>query len=233
MGCPDGTRNDAAHNHEAPPAEVTYDSRWAGDLRSAIRCSAVILGVILLIDWASGGVTAPRATLWTALAVLLFLVLYPARVSAGEGWLASRGLLRERRVRTDASVSVRCLDGVSQRLRLRDTSGRRIEINPQVLVNSDEAPDQLQHPTGLTDHIVVVGLGKRSSMGECGSRCSAAISAPCSSRREGSTTVTASPHTASSSTASRRASPSSPQITMCWERCPSSVWRWRVDVTSD
>ncbi|MER5410162.1 hypothetical protein [Streptomyces sp. NPDC002769] len=54
-----------------------------------------------------------------------------------------------------------------------------------------------------------------SSMGECGSRCSAAISAPYSSRRERNTTVTASPHTASSSTASRCASPSSPQITMC------------------
>ncbi len=39
------------------------------------------------------------------------LVLYPTRVSAGEGWLVSRGLLA-RLVRTDHLVSVRCLDGV-------------------------------------------------------------------------------------------------------------------------
>ncbi|MCX5435263.1 hypothetical protein [Streptomyces sp. NBC_00063] len=93
---------------------------------------------MLLIDWWAGGFTAPRVALWVALAALLFMILYPARVTAGEGWLASRGLLRERRVRTDMLVSVRCLGGVSQRLRLRDTSGRRLEINPQVLVNNPE-----------------------------------------------------------------------------------------------
>lgn len=80
----------------------------------------------------------PLATLWVALGVLLFVILYPARVTAGEGWLAARGLVRERRVRTDALVSVRCLGGVSQRLRLRDASGRRLEINPQVLLNNPE-----------------------------------------------------------------------------------------------
>lgn len=86
----------------------------------------------------AGSFTALRITLWVALAALLFMILYPARVTAGQGWLASRGLLRERRVRTDMLVSVRCLGGVSQRLRLRDTSGRRLEINPQILVNNPE-----------------------------------------------------------------------------------------------
>ncbi|MFI9781303.1 hypothetical protein ACIHCV_43005 [Streptomyces sp. NPDC051956] len=138
MGRPDDTRNDAVSRHKQPSAAVTYDSRWAGDLRSAMLCSAVVLGLLLLIDWGAGSLTAPRATLWTALAMLLFLVLYPARVSAGEGWLASRGLLRERRVRTDALVSVRCLGGVSQRLRLRDTEGGRLEINPKVLLDNPE-----------------------------------------------------------------------------------------------
>ena len=35
-------------------------------------------------------------------------------------------------------MSVRCLDGVSQRLVLRDASGTRVEIDPRVLVNNPE-----------------------------------------------------------------------------------------------
>ncbi|MFD7405948.1 hypothetical protein ACFV7R_25435 [Streptomyces sp. NPDC059866] len=62
------------------------------------------------------------------------MVLCPPRVSAGAGWLRSRALLRTRTVRTDLLVSVRCLDGVAQRLVLRDAFGRRIEIHSQVLV---------------------------------------------------------------------------------------------------
>ncbi|MER6329904.1 hypothetical protein ABT298_11355 [Streptomyces sp. NPDC001034] len=57
-------------------------------------------------------------------------------VTAGEDWLASRWLLRERRVRTDLLVSVRCLEGVSQRLLLRDAFGARVAIDPDVLVNN-------------------------------------------------------------------------------------------------
>ncbi|MFD4522793.1 hypothetical protein ACFWP7_02405 [Streptomyces sp. NPDC058470] len=130
-------RNDTRAAVAAPaprPAEVAYDRRWAQDLRSSIRCSAVLLALLLLIDAGAGTLTPPRAALWGALALLLFLVLHPARATAGEGWLTSRGLLRTRRVRTDQLVSVRCLDGVAQRLVLRDTSGASVEINPRVLV---------------------------------------------------------------------------------------------------
>lgn len=148
MGRLDDARHDAVHSHEQTPAEVTYDRRWAGDLRSATQCSAVLLGLLLLVDLGAGSLTALRATLWVALAVLLFLVLYPARVTAGEGWLASRRLLREQRVRTDMLVSVRCLDGVSQRLRLCDALGGQVEIDPQVLVNNPE----LWHRLGKDAH---------------------------------------------------------------------------------
>ncbi|WP_326709787.1 hypothetical protein OG758_10830 [Streptomyces sp. NBC_01474] len=138
MERPDDTRYDAVSSHKQTSSGVTYDSRWPKDLRSAIRCSAVVLCLLQLIDWWAGSFTAARATLWVALGVLLFVILYPARVTAGEGWLASRGLVRERRVRTDALVSARCLGGVSQRLRLRDASGGRLEINPQVLHSNPE-----------------------------------------------------------------------------------------------
>ncbi|WP_405880462.1 hypothetical protein OG762_18740 [Streptomyces sp. NBC_01136] len=130
-------RNNARTAVDAPatlPAEVARDRFWAKDLRSSIRCAAALLALLLLIDWGAGTLSTPRAVLWGTLAVLLFLVLYPTRVAAGEGWLTSRGLLRARRVRTDQLVSVRCLDGVGQRLVLRDTSGARVEIDPRVLV---------------------------------------------------------------------------------------------------
>jgi hypothetical protein len=132
-------RNDArdvADVHAIPlaEAEVAHDRLWVRDVLGSIRCSAALLALLLLIDWAAGTLTDLRALLWVTLAVLLFLVLYPSRVSAGEGWLSSRGLLPARRVRTDHLVSVRSLDGVGQRLVLRDTFGARVEIDPRVLV---------------------------------------------------------------------------------------------------
>ncbi|MFJ3233773.1 hypothetical protein [Streptomyces sp. NPDC086787] len=138
MGHRDGTRDDVLPPHGATAARAAYDRRWAGDLRSAIRCSAVFLSLLVLIDCGAGRLTFVRGGLWVGLGVLLFLVLFPQRVTAGEGWLASRGPLRERRVRTDLLVSVRCLDGVSQRLRLRDMLGNRVEIDPQVLVDNPD-----------------------------------------------------------------------------------------------
>jgi hypothetical protein len=129
----DGTRQGVAGESAAQPG---HDRRWARDLYSSARCAVALLALLLLIDWASGAETLWRAALWLALSVLLFLVLYPRRVSAGEGWLASRGLVGTRRVRTDLLVSVRCLDGVSERLVLRDALGGRVELDPQVLVNN-------------------------------------------------------------------------------------------------
>ncbi|MFJ6900772.1 hypothetical protein [Streptomyces hokutonensis] len=114
------------------------DRRWARDLRGTFRCAGALLGLLLVVDHFSGRLTLWRAALWFAVALLLFVVLYPARVRASEGWLSARGLLRERRVRTDRLVSVRCLDGVSQRLLLRDEFGNRVEIDPDVLVNNPD-----------------------------------------------------------------------------------------------
>lgn len=116
------------------PGEATNDIEWARDVWSSVRCAGVLLALLLLVDWGSGRFTFRRAALWLALTGLLFVVLYPARVSAGEGWLSSRRLLRERRVRTDLLVSARCLDGISPRLLLRDAFGGHVELDPEVLV---------------------------------------------------------------------------------------------------
>ena len=114
--------------------EATNGLEWAQAVRSAGRYAGVLLALLLLVDWGSGWISPGRAALWCALAGLLFVVLYPARVSAGGDWLASRRLVGEQRVRTDLLVSVRCVDGVSQRLLLRDALGGRVEIDPEVLV---------------------------------------------------------------------------------------------------
>ncbi|GGJ84063.1 hypothetical protein GCM10011583_14620 [Streptomyces camponoticapitis] len=117
-----------------PAGDSGCDENWAGERRFAIRCSALLLALFLVVDGGSGHLTALRAVVWTALTVLLFVVLLPARVSAGEDWIASRELLRERTVRTDRLVSVRWSDGVAQRLVLRDLDGDSVEVDPRVLV---------------------------------------------------------------------------------------------------
>ncbi|MDF3299661.1 hypothetical protein [Streptomyces tropicalis] len=123
-----------------PPASghVVHDRSWARDLRGALCSAGVLLVLLLLIDGSAGDLSWWRAALWLALAVLLFLVLCPVRVSAGEGWLATRRLVGGQRVRTDLLVSVRCLGGVSQRLVLRDVFGARVEIDPQVLLDNPD-----------------------------------------------------------------------------------------------
>lgn len=118
------------------PAGPAHDLRWARDARDAFRCAGVLLGLLLLVDRCAARLTPWRAVLWCVLAGLLFLALFPARVSAGGNWLASRRLGREHRVRTDLLVSVRYLTGVSQRLVLRDSLGGRVEIDPEVLVRN-------------------------------------------------------------------------------------------------
>ncbi|MFF7161205.1 hypothetical protein ACFZBP_07400 [Streptomyces sp. NPDC008086] len=126
-------RNDARERKGA-----AHDLRWARDVRDSVRCGGVLLALLLLLDWGTGRFTYWRCTLWLALALLLFLVLYPARVSAGDGWLASRRLLREHRVCTDQLVSVRYLEGMSERLVLRDSAGGRVEIDPEVLLRNPQ-----------------------------------------------------------------------------------------------
>ncbi|MET8829453.1 hypothetical protein ABZX40_26375 [Streptomyces sp. NPDC004610] len=132
-----GHRGDARRERPGPPARppgpVVYDHCWRRASRGAVRCSAALLALLLAVDGLAGTLDAERALLWTGLALLLFVILLPPRLSAGEGWLASRTLLGTRQIRTDLLVSVRCRDGVSQRLILRDTLGNRVEIDPRAL----------------------------------------------------------------------------------------------------
>ncbi|MET8613114.1 MULTISPECIES: hypothetical protein [Streptomyces] len=120
-----------------PPAgPIAYDRGWAGEVRTAVRCAVALFVLLLCIDAAAGSLTWWRGLLWGALAALLGLVLYPARITAGDGWLAGRRLLRTRRIRTDLLAVVYPLDGVTPRLLLRDALGNRMEIDPEVLIRN-------------------------------------------------------------------------------------------------
>ncbi|MEE1773921.1 hypothetical protein PUR34_38555 [Streptomyces sp. JV185] len=131
------TRSTPGHHtglRPSSPGTAAHDQGWTTDLRFAIHCSVVLLGLLLAVDTAAGRLGWPRVLLWTGLAALLCAVLVPPRVRAGTGWLSSRGLLRERTVRTDRLVSVRWSDGVAQRMVLRDADGRRVEVDPAVFL---------------------------------------------------------------------------------------------------
>lgn len=45
----------------------------------------LLFGMLVLLDWGLVGLTATRAVLWAALAVLLLIILTPPRVSAKNG----------------------------------------------------------------------------------------------------------------------------------------------------
>ncbi|MFF4155875.1 hypothetical protein [Streptomyces sp. NPDC001678] len=117
----------------APGRVLALDLGWRREARSAWLCGLGLGGALLLADVARGSVNWPRGGCWAAIGVTLVAVLWPARVTAGENWLAVRGLLRERRVRTDLLTRVRRSDGMSPRLVLRDVGGNRVEFDPKVL----------------------------------------------------------------------------------------------------
>jgi len=96
-------------------------------------CAVAFFGLSLLVDGYSGGLTLSRAVLCAVLGAVVFAVLLPPRVTAGQGWLAVRGLLREHRVRTDALVTVESYGTVASRVVLRDAYGGWAELDPQGL----------------------------------------------------------------------------------------------------
>ncbi|MBB4892567.1 hypothetical protein FHS39_001578 [Streptomyces olivoverticillatus] len=118
-----------------PPGEVlAWDRGWHREARTAWGYGAALAAVLLTADQARGGLDWMRGCCWVAIGAALVAVLRPDRVTAGDGWLAVRGLLRERRVRTDLLTQLRRADGVAPRLVLRDAGGGRVELDPRVLV---------------------------------------------------------------------------------------------------
>ncbi|WP_232544027.1 hypothetical protein [Streptomyces buecherae] len=118
----------------ATARRVIRGAHWRGELRFAVGLAALLLAALLLVDLANGTLDAARGLCWAGLSLLLLAVLVPPRVTAGEGWLATRGVWRTRSVRTDLLVTVRLVGGVTPRLLLRDARGATVWINPRALV---------------------------------------------------------------------------------------------------
>ncbi|MFC9817493.1 hypothetical protein ACFVJM_36215 [Streptomyces virginiae] len=127
---------DARAGQAGPAGPLAQDIHWAGERRTAIGVALLLFTALLALDSCAGRLELTRGALWTGLAVLLFVVLLPPRVSTRPGVLSTRRLVVERSVRTDSLVSVQWSDGVSQRMILRDTDGSRVEIDPAVLVRN-------------------------------------------------------------------------------------------------
>ncbi|MBM7173396.1 hypothetical protein JQK87_34430 [Streptomyces sp. G44] len=113
---------------------MVTDRNWTAQVRSAALCALGLLVLVVLLDLVNGTFAAPRLALWWGLAVLLYGVLHPARVTAGPGWLAVRGLGRRRHVCTGLLTAVRYSEGVAARLVLCDSLGNRVELDPRILV---------------------------------------------------------------------------------------------------
>ncbi|MFJ1731694.1 hypothetical protein [Streptomyces sp. NPDC088254] len=131
---PSGPGVDGAAGRLAPHGGEIVDCEWAADLRTALLCAGSLLGLLVPVDAAAGTFTAARAVLWSGLALLLFLVMMPPRITVGEGWLAVRTLRGTRRVRTDRLVAARVTGHACQRLLLRDALGGQAECDIQVLI---------------------------------------------------------------------------------------------------
>ncbi|ARF52990.1 hypothetical protein [Streptomyces gilvosporeus] len=127
-----GWQTAPAAPHAGRP-DIAVDRHWRADARRAVEYSLAFVGPIMLLDWCSGGLTLPRAGLWVVLGVAILVISLPSRVSAGDGWLAVRGLMGERRVRTDALVAVGQNGGIAVHLVLRDADGRWLKLDRQVL----------------------------------------------------------------------------------------------------
>jgi hypothetical protein len=134
MGRRGKKRASVGATHRVAAVAEVQDRYWARELRSAMFYGALLFGMLVLLDWGLVGLTATRAVLWAALAVLLLIILTPPRVSAENGGLEARGFLSHQHVRTDQLVAVRMSEGVAQRLVLSDASGGRLVLDPRVLV---------------------------------------------------------------------------------------------------
>ncbi|MET9545430.1 hypothetical protein ABZY36_08980 [Streptomyces sp. NPDC006627] len=129
-----GAVRGSGHRSAGGTADTVTDRNWTAQVRSAALCALGLLVLVVLLDLVSGTFTALRLALWWGLAALLYMVLHPARVTAGPGWLAVQGLGRRRHVCTGLLTAVRYSEGVAARLVLCDSLGHRVELDPRVLV---------------------------------------------------------------------------------------------------
>ncbi|MFH8367630.1 hypothetical protein [Streptomyces sp. NPDC018031] len=87
-----GATAPAGPGASARPARpvLARDRHWPGRVRTAVGSSCAVLAALVLLDLSVGTLTPPRTACWVAIAVCQVSVLYPPRVTAGEGcWPAA------------------------------------------------------------------------------------------------------------------------------------------------
>ena len=107
---------------------------WHSDRRWAVGCACAVFAMAMLAEWDTGDLSVLHTLATCGVALVVVALLWPAKVVAGEGWLSVRGVLRTRRVRTDALVGVWLIGDLASSLVLRDVHGGRAEIDPEVVV---------------------------------------------------------------------------------------------------
>ncbi|MFJ4409509.1 hypothetical protein [Streptomyces sp. NPDC088910] len=112
---------------------TAYDHGWRAGFRVALGVAGGLLAALTAADWALGTLDPVRAAFWTALAAAVFGALCPPLVTAGDGWLRVRGVLRGHRVPTDRLVRIHLFPGRTPRLVLIDAEGGRAAFDPRVL----------------------------------------------------------------------------------------------------
>ncbi|MFD8208702.1 hypothetical protein ACFV2S_20200 [Streptomyces sp. NPDC059695] len=113
---------------------TVQDREWAGHAGAATGCAGLLLAVSLTVDVCDGGLHLPATLLWIALAVILFMVLLPAKVVAAPGSLTVRTLWTRTTVRTDRLVVLRWPDGIERSLVLTDAEGAVARVELRVLL---------------------------------------------------------------------------------------------------
>ncbi|MBY8879998.1 hypothetical protein [Actinacidiphila acidipaludis] len=152
------------------PVHETVRARGRrGDRRWAIGCACAVLAMAMAAEADTGELGVLHALATCAVALVVAALLWPAKVTAGEGWLSVRGVLRTRRVRTDALVAVLLVGEIAAGLVLRDVHGGHAEIDPEVVVADPllwhlldtGVRRSLERGTLRTGRRVVAGLGRR------------------------------------------------------------------------
>lgn len=136
-----------ARRHSGPPEvrggrptahglvrDTAHARGFRSDRRWAVGCAAAAFVLATLAEWDSGDVSATHSAVTLGAALGVLAMLWPAQVTAGEGWLTVRGLLRTRRVRTDALAGMWLIGDLASSLVLRDVHGCRVELDSETVV---------------------------------------------------------------------------------------------------
>ncbi|SEO81055.1 hypothetical protein [Actinacidiphila rubida] len=117
-----------------PVRDTAHARGFRSDRRWAVGCAGAAFALAMLAEADSGDLGAAYAAATLGAALVVLALLWPPRVTAGQGRLAVRGLLRTRTVRTDALAGMWLIGDLATSLVLRDVDGRRVELDSETVV---------------------------------------------------------------------------------------------------